>query len=134
MNIDVLFSPVKKNFNVRQFEIIDNPKSISNASKILQTKILDYHKQNGVTLFGENTIFIDGDVEIESGTVIYPNNVLKGQTYIGKNVTLDAGNIISDSIISDEAYVVGSYIFKSKIEKGSKVGPFEKLNGEIFGD
>lgn len=134
MNIDFLFSPVKKNFNVRQFEIIDNPKAISNASKILQSKILDYHKENGVTLFGENTIFIDGDVEIESGTTIYPNNVLKGQTYIGKNVVLDSGNVISDSIISDNAYLVGSYVYKSKVEKNAKVGPFGKLDGEVYGD
>ena len=134
MNIDLLFSPVKKNFNVRQFEIVDSTKALSNASKILQSKILDYHKENGVTLFGENTIFIDGDVEIENGTVIYPNNVLKGQTYIGKNVVIDSGNVISDSIISDNAYVVGSYIFKSKVEKNAKVGPFEKLNGEVYGD
>ncbi len=134
MNIDVLFSPIKKNFNIKQFELINTPKALSSASKILQAKILEYHKENGVTLLGENTIFIDADVEIEEGTVIYPNNILKGQTYIGKNVMLDAGNIISDSIVADESYVVASYLNKSKIKKGQRVGPFSKLDGEVVGD
>ena len=134
MNIDVLFSPVKKTFNEKQFQQINTPKALSSASKILQAKILDYHKNNGVTLIGENTIFIDADVEIEEGTVIYPNNVLKGQTYIGRNVTLDTGNIICDSIVADEANLIASYIFKSKVKKGQKVGPFVKANEEIIGD
>ncbi len=134
MTIDVLFSPVKKSFNARQFEQINTPKALSSASKVLQAKILDYHKENGVTLLGESTIFIDADVEIEEGTVIYPNNILKGQTYIGKNVTLDCGNIISDSIVADDCMVVGSYIIKSKIKKGQTVGPFAKIDGEIVGD
>ena len=134
MNIDVLFSPVKKTFAAHQFEQINTTKGISSASKVLQAKILEYHKNNGVTLIGEDTIFIDADVEIEEGTVIYPNNVLKGQTYIGKNVTLDSGNIICDSIVADEASVVASYVFKSKIKKGQKVGPFVKANEEVIGD
>lgn len=134
MNIDVLFSPVKKNFNIKQFEQINTPRALSTASKVLQNKILEYHKDNGVTLFGENTIFIDADVEIEEGAVIYPNNILKGQTYIGKNVTLDSGNIINDSIIADDSEIVGSYIHKSKVKKGQKVGPFAKLDGEVVGD
>ena len=134
MNIDVLFSPIKKNFNVRQFEQINTPKALSSASKVLQAKILEYHKENGVTLFGENTIFIDADVEIEEGTVIYPNNIIKGQTYIGKNVTLDAGNIINDSIVANDSYVLASYLNKSKVKRGQKVGPFVKSDGEVIGD
>lgn len=134
LNLDVLFSPVKKSFNIKQFEQIDNPRSLSNASKILQTKILEYHKDNGVTLFGENTIFIDADVEIEEGSIIYPNNILKGQTFIGKNVVLESGNIIEDSIVKDEATIVSSYILKSKIGQKAYVGPFAKIDGEVFGD
>ena len=134
MNIDILFSPVKKNFNIKQFEQINTPKALSNASKILQAKILDYHKENGVTLIGEGSIFIDSDVEIEEGTVIYPNNILKGQTIVGKNVILESGNIITDSIIDDEAVVVASYINKSKVKKGCRVEPFTKLIEEVVGD
>ena len=131
---EALVSAYKKNFNSKQFEQINTPRALSSASKILQAKILDYHKDNGVTLIGESTIFIDSDVEIEAGTVIYPNNIIQGQTYIGKNVILESGNIIHDSIIADGATVIASYINKSKVQKGQKIEPFTKLDGEVVGD
>ena len=81
-------------------------------------------------MFGENTIFVDADVEIEAGAVIYPNNILKGETYIGKNAIVESGNYIFDTIICDEAFVCQSYLEKSKVEKGKIVGPFARLVNE----
>ena len=98
-------------------------------SDYLFSKIRNFHLRNGIIMYGANSIFIDADVEIEAGAVIYQNNILRGQTYIGRGVTLDANNIISDSIIADEAYVMSSVIDKSKISKGTSVGPFEKIIG-----
>ena len=66
-------------------------------------------------------------MEIEAGTVVYPNNVIKGESYIGKNVILESGNYIFDTIICDEAFVCQSYLEKSKVEIGKTVGPFERL-------
>ena len=94
---------------------------------ILSGRILNYHKENGVIFFGENTIFIDADVEIVAGCVIYPNNIIKGESYIGKNVILESGNYIFDTIVCDEAFVCQSYLEKSKVEKGKVIGPFAKL-------
>ena len=97
---------------------------------MLNKRILDYHKERGVVFFGENTIFVDADVEIESGCVIYPNNVIKGESYIGRDVILESGNYIFDTIVCDEAFVCQSYLEKSKVEKGKVVGPFAKLINE----
>lgn len=122
--------PCVHEFDKLAFTVVDNTKKLSYASKILYDKIKNYHLKNGITMFGENTIFIDGDVEIESGTIIYPNNILKGQTYIGKNVVLESGNIIEDSIISDDCILQASYIEKSKISKNTAIGPFERVINE----
>ena len=107
--------------------MIDDAQKISFAFKILQNRILQYHKQRGVVLFGENTIFVDADVEIEEGAVIFPNNIIKGESYVGKNAILESGNYILDTIICDEAFVQQSYLEKSKVEKGKVVGPFARL-------
>lgn len=114
-------------FGEEDFMIVDNAKMLNYAFKVLNDRILSYHKKNGVILFGENTIFIDADVEIESGAVVYPNNIIKGETYIGHSVILESGNYILDTIVCDEAFVCQSYIEKSKIEKGKVVGPFARL-------
>ncbi len=126
-NAKILMSSAVEEFNKEDFSIINDAKMVSYAFKILNDRILEYHKDNGVILFGENTIFIDADVEIESGTIIYPNNVLKGESYIGKNVILESGNYIFDTIVCDESFICQSYLEKSKVEKGKVIGPFETL-------
>lgn len=129
-NARMLLSSTVEEFDKEDFTIIDNTQKVSFAFKVLQQRILNYHKEMGVVLFGENTIFIDADVEIEKGCVIYPNNIIKGESYIGKNAILESGNYIIDTIVCDEAFVCQSYLEKSKIEKGRVVGPFARLVNE----
>lgn len=126
-NAKMLLSTTVEEFDKEDFTIINSSKKASFAFKILNNRILNYHKERGVVFFGENTIFIDADVEIEEGCVIYPNNIIKGESYIGKNVILESGNYIFDTIVCDEAFVCQSYLEKSKVEKGKVVGPFAKL-------
>ena len=114
-------------FGEEDFMIVCDEQSLSFAFGVLNKRILDYHKDNGVFLFGENSIFIDADVQIEKGCTIYPNNVLKGETYIGQNVVLQSGNVIKNSIICDGVTAVASYIENSKIETKKQIGPFEKV-------
>lgn len=129
-NARMMFSTAVEEFNKEEFVQINSAMMISHAFKVLNSRILEYHKQRGVIFFGENTIFIDADVEIESGAVIYPNNILKGESYIGKNVILESGNYIIDTIVCDEAFVTFSYLEKSKISEGKIVGPYSKLIGQ----
>lgn len=110
--------------------IADSAKTLAYMSNVLYSKILNYHIKNGVIIYGQNTVFIDADVEIESGTIIYPNNIIKGQTIIEGGVVLESGNIIKDSIIFSNAIVQNSYIENSKISQGKKIEPFSKIIGQ----
>ena len=126
----VMMSTNSEEFNKQDFVVVDDAVKVSYAFKVLNDRILDYHKKNGVVIFGESTVFIDADVEIEAGAIIYPNNIIKGESYIGKTVTIESGNYISDTIVCDDAFVVQSYLEKSKVESGKTVGPFVKLINE----
>lgn len=123
----MLMSSSVAEFGQNDFYAVDDAEKISYAFKILNERILNYHKQNGVVVFGEKTVFIDADVEIEPGTVIYPNNTIKGQSYIGRGVILESGNYIIDSIVLDGAFVCQSYIENGKVEKEKIVGPFGRI-------
>ena len=123
----LLISGTFEKFGDDDFLILNDSKKVSYAFNVLNKRILDYHKNNGVVLFGENTIFIDADVEIEPGTIIYPNNILKGETYIGKNVILDSGNHIINTIICENAFIRESYLEHSKVENNKIVGPYDKI-------
>lgn len=129
-NAKILLSSAVEEFDKEDFTIVDDAKKLSFAFKVLNKRIINYHKQRGVVFFGEETIFVDADVEIEEGTVIYPNNMLKGESFVGKNVILESGNYIFDTIICDEAFVCQSYLEKSKVENGKVVGPFARLINE----
>ena len=126
-NAKMLMSTGEMSFGKDDFFVVDETAKISFSYKVLNERILSYHKENGVILFGENTIFIDADVEIEDGTIVYPNNILKGQTYIGKGVILESGNYIIDSIVCDGAFICQSYIESGKIENERTVGPFARI-------
>lgn len=124
---DALSSGKVYDLEDKSFYEVSSSAALAQASKYLYDKIKAFHLKNGVTMYGADTIFIDADVEIESSVVIYPHNVLKGQSYIGNNVTLEFGNYICDSIISDNSSLISSHVEKSKISEGSHIGPYEKF-------
>ncbi len=123
----ILLSSKVVEFGDNDFYVAEDAEKISQAFKILNGRILSYHKQNGVVIFGEETVFVDADVEIEAGTVIYPNNIIKGQSFIGEGVILESGNYIIDSIVLSGAFVCQSYIENGKVESEKIVGPFARI-------
>ena len=44
--------------------------------------------ENGVTIIDPNTTYIESDVEIGKDTIIYPGNVLEGNTVIEEDCIL----------------------------------------------
>ena len=121
----MLMSGAVTDFDKEDFCVVDDAEKASLAFDVLNERILSFHKQNGVVIFGES--FIDADVEIEEGAIIYPNNTIKGQSCIGKNVVVESGNYIEDSIVCDDCVLKMSYIQNSKIEQHKEIGPFAKL-------
>lgn len=89
--------------------------------------INERHMKNGVTIIDPKVTYIDETVEIGEGTVIYPGNILEGNTKIGINCILGQNNRIVDSIIDDRADVMSSVLIESKVGEGTHVGPFAYL-------
>lgn len=97
---------------------------LAEAEEILRNRINLMHMNNGVTLIDPKSTYIGADVEIEIDTVIYPNNVLEGNTKIGKGVIIYPNSRISNSEIDDFVEIQASVILDSKIGEGTTVGPF----------
>ena len=85
---------------------------------------LNKYKENGVTFVDENTVYVDATVEIGSGSIIEPSVCLKGNTVIGKNVTVGFCSEITNSKIGDSVNIKHSVIMDSSIDEGTTVGPF----------
>ena len=71
--------------------------------------------------------YIDAQVRIGVDTVIYPGNILEGETVIGSGCTLLQNNRIADSRVGDGAQVQSSVLLDCAVGAHTQVGPFAYL-------
>lgn len=129
-NAETVSSVISREFGDDDFYPVYNAASLEFASSKLKNRILDFHLQNGVVIEDRASTFIDADVIIHSGVRIAPRNTLRGETFIAKNVVLETGNVIMDSIICAGCQIRNSYIKQSRISENMVVGPFEIIEGK----
>lgn len=130
-----LFAILKENGNkISTFAIDENEimgvnsrVQLEQARKVLQTRINNRLMENGVTLINPDTIYIDETVEIGKDTVIYPNNIISGNTVIGENCILYSDNEISNSTIKDNVQIRKSFIEDSYVDEHTTIGPYAHL-------
>ncbi|HCW72902.1 MAG TPA: bifunctional UDP-N-acetylglucosamine diphosphorylase/glucosamine-1-phosphate N-acetyltransferase GlmU, partial [Clostridiaceae bacterium] len=94
---------------------VNSRAQLAEAEVILRKRINLFHMENGVTLIDPSSTYIGADVEIENDTIIYPNNLIEGNTKIGKGVTLYPNSRILDSEIGDDVTITSSVILSSII-------------------
>jgi bifunctional UDP-N-acetylglucosamine pyrophosphorylase/glucosamine-1-phosphate N-acetyltransferase len=103
---------------------------LAEAEIILRNRINKKHMENGVTIIDPNTTYIGTEVEIGRDTIIYPGNVLEGNTVIKEECILYPNSRISDSIIEAGVTIQSSVIIESQIGEGTTVGPFAYIRPE----
>lgn len=103
---------------------------LAEAEYILRNRINKLHMENGVTLIDPSSTYIGDDVEIGKDTIIYPGNVIEGNTKIGEGVIIYPNSRISNSIILNDVEIQSSVIVDSKIGERTTVGPFAYIRPE----
>ena len=103
---------------------------LAEVEAVLRKRINNKHLENGVTIIDPNTTYIGIDVEIGQDTIIYPGNVLEGNTVIGKNCVLYPNSRINNSVIGESVDIQSSVILESKIGNQTTVGPFAYIRPE----
>lgn len=85
-------------------------------------------RESGVRFIDISHCYIDSEVEIGEGSVIYPSTFITGKTKIGKNVTIEMGAQITDSIVDDNARVLAYSILEgAHLHNKAAAGPFARL-------
>ena len=103
---------------------------LAEAEEVLRKRINKMHMENGVTLIDPTSTYIGDDVEIGRDTIIYPGNVIEGNTKIGEGVMIYPNSRISNSIIDNNVEIQSSVIIDSKIGERTTVGPFAYIRPE----
>lgn len=109
---------------------VNSREELSVVEEILRKSINKKHLDNGVTIIDPKNTYIGVDVKIGEDTIIYPGNVIEGNTEIGENCILYPNSRISDSNIKNCVEIQSSTIIDSSIGEGTTVGPFAYVRPE----
>ena len=97
------------------------------ADAVFRQKINQRLMDSGVTLIDPTTTYIDTEVTIGQGAVIYPNTYLIGATTVGQDCVIGPNSFIEDSTIGDECLVRFSVVEQAVLENKVDIGPFAHL-------
>lgn len=85
------------------------------------------YMEAGVKFIDIKMAYIDENVSIGKGTVIYPCAVIEGDVTIGENCVIGQNTRIIDSVIGDGTTIQSSVITGSKVGSNTNIGPFAYL-------
>ncbi len=145
--VDAVLGSPRVGFGVNSQSELARANRICFARK--NKKLLD----SGVIMIEPRSTYIEDEVEVGHGTVIYPNVYLKGKTKIGNfcmiepnchlnratigdSVELKCGTYIEDATVGEKS-VVGPYAHlrpQTKLGRETKVGNFVELKKVQLGD
>ena len=93
------------------------------ARKILQSRIVAKHEQEGAIFEHSESAHIDATVQIEEGVIIEPNVIIRGNTVIKKGATIGSNTKIIDAVIGMNAVIESSKLQDCEIGNRTSVGP-----------
>jgi len=101
---------------------------LERVENILRQKKIARLRESGVRFIDSKNTYIDDEVEIGSGSIIFPHAFITGKTKIGKNTVVEFGAQIKDSILADHSHVLAYSILEgAKLAVGAQAGPFARL-------
>lgn len=104
--------------------VVNNRVNLATAEARMRLRINENHMRNGVSFLDPNQSYIGADVIIGRDTLIYPGNVLEGNTVIGEACVLYPNNRLENAVINDNVTLESSVILDSTVGWDSTVGPF----------
>ncbi len=110
---------------------VNNQKELAMATKQVFKQKVDQLLEQGVIIIDPDATYIEEDVVVGEGTILYPGVYLKEKTKIGNYCIIEPNAFIQNSEIGDSVEIkAGSYLNKCKIGSKTKVGPYAHIRPE----
>ncbi len=114
---------------------VNTQQELAYVSQIMYQKNATEHMEKGVTIISPVNTFLERNVIIGKGTIIYPFTLITNGCQIGNNSHIGPFSNIIRSQIGDESRVLSSMVEQSKIGNKTTVGPYAHVRPEsIIGD
>lgn len=105
--------------------LVNTPAAVSRAIGLLRKRKMGELESRGVIVLDPATTWVDLEVRIGRGTVIYPSAVIEGRTAIGAQCRIYPFVHLIDTHLGDRVKVLSStMIERSRVEHDAQVGPF----------
>lgn len=107
---------------------VNTQRELAHATKCIFKRNVLKVMEAGAIVIDPATTYVESDVMIGSGSVIYPGAYIKGQTAIGPFCVIEPNVFIQDCLIEQAAQIrAGSYLEKSLVRGKATVGPYARL-------
>ncbi len=110
---------------------VNTQAELAQATRLLFARKRTALMDEGVLMIDPKTIYIEEEVEVGPGTVLYPSVYLRGRTKIGAYCVLEPGCYLAHAKVSDGVHVKAySYFENCSIGAKAQIGPFARLRPE----
>lgn len=110
---------------------VNTQAELAQATKVLFARKRKALLAEGVLMIDPRTTYIEEEVEVGPGTVLYPGVYLRGRTRIGVCCVLEPGCYLAHTRIEDGVHLKAySYLENSTVGAKASIGPFSRLRPE----
>jgi bifunctional UDP-N-acetylglucosamine pyrophosphorylase / glucosamine-1-phosphate N-acetyltransferase len=110
---------------------VNTQAELSKANRCLFQRKAKKLLDAGVLMIDHLKVYIEDEVEVAPGSVLYPQVYLRGKTKIGAYTAIEPNCYIVDSTIGESVIIkANSYIEKTLIKNKANIGPFARLRPE----
>ncbi len=110
---------------------VNSQQELARASRLVYRRKAKQLMDSGVLMIDPLSVFIEESVQVDPGSVIYPNVFLRGRTKIGSFTAVEPGCYLVDTEVADSVQIRAySYLEKCQIHTRASVGPFARLRPE----
>ena len=114
---------------------INTQEELSRVNQIMYKRNALEHMQKGVTIISPENTFLEKNVQIGKGTIIYPFTIITVGSEIGSNCHIGPYSHILGSHIGCQSKVLSSMVEQSQIGNNTSIGPYAHIRPEsIIGD
>lgn len=110
---------------------VNNQIELAKATRLLFTRKRNELMEAGVLMIAPKATYVEEDVEVGPGTVVYPGVYLRGRTKVGAYCVLEPGAYLAHTLVADGVHVKAySYLENSVVGSKASLGPFARLRPE----
>jgi bifunctional UDP-N-acetylglucosamine pyrophosphorylase/glucosamine-1-phosphate N-acetyltransferase len=112
---------------------VNNQIELARATKVLFNRKRKSLLEDGVLMIDPQSTFVEEEVTVGPGSVLYPGAYLRGRTRVGAYCMIESGCYLAHAQIEDGVHLRAyTYIENSHVAIKASVGPFARLRPETF--